>query len=204
MKKNILNRYLILTLGSTILAFGLYNIHAQADVTEGGILGLELLFEYWFGISPSVTSIVLGAVCYGVSFAVLGVRFLGDSIVAAAAYSAAYFLFERFPPVWRDIADYPLLAAILGAVFVGVGVGICVRIGGAPSGDDALAMALSKLTRLPIGTVYLIGDLLVLALSLTYLPLTRILYSLLTVFLSGQIINLFQKHTEKAKNTQTG
>ena len=61
----------------------------------------------------------------------------------------------------------PLVAAILGAVFVGIGTGICVRIGGAICGDDALAMSISHITRLRIEWVYLISDLTVLGLSLT-------------------------------------
>ena len=48
----------ILILGSAILAFGLYNIHSVSNVTEGGILGLTLLLEYWLGISPSVSGFI--------------------------------------------------------------------------------------------------------------------------------------------------
>ena len=40
------------------------------------------------------------------------------------------------------------------------------------------------------GKVYLFSDLTVLLLSLTYIPLEKILCSLLTVVLSGQIIDL--------------
>ena len=87
----------------------------------------------------------------------------------------------------------PLAASIVGSIFVGVGCGVCVRIGGAPSGDDALAMSLSRLTRIPIQWVYLSTDLLVLGLSLSYIPVSKIAYSLLTVILSGQIIGLFQR-----------
>ena len=71
-----------------------------------------------------------------------------------------------------------------------VGVGVCVRFGAAPTGDDALAMSLGTRTRMPIQWIYLISDLIVLALSISYIPIGRILYSLLTVFLSGQIIGL--------------
>ena len=66
-------------------------------------------------------------------------------------------------------------------------------MGGATSGDDALAMSLSRLLRLPIQRIYLASDLIVLALSLSYIPLRRIGYSLLTVILSGQIIGWIQK-----------
>ena len=89
--------------------------------------------------------------------------------------------------------QHPLLAALAGAIFVGVGVGLCVLSGGAPSGDDALAMSLSHRTRLNLSWIYLVSDLSVLALSLTYIPFSRIIYSLLTVVLSGQIIGWMQK-----------
>ena len=68
-----------------------------------------------------------------------------------------------------------------------------MRGGGASAGDDALAMSLTHVTKIPIQNLYLISDLTVLALSLTYIPLERILYSLLTVVLSGQIIGLIQR-----------
>lgn len=86
-----------------------------------------------------------------------------------------------------------MAAAVVGALFVGVSVGICVRVGAAPGGDDALAMSLSKLTDIDIQWIYLASDLTVLVLSLSYIPLNRILYSLLTVFLSGQLIGVVQK-----------
>ena len=43
-----------------------------------------------------------------------------------------------------------------------------------------------------IKCVYLISDITVLLLSLTYIPLQKIMYSLLTVILSGQIIGLIE------------
>ena len=53
-------------------------------------------------------------------------------------------------------------------------------------------MSISNKTRLSIRWVYLISDLLVLALSLTYIPVLDIIYSLLTVVLSGQIIGFIE------------
>ena len=54
-------------------------------------------------------------------------------------------------------------------------------------------MSLTHLTGIPIQRLYLISDLVVLTLSLSYIPLRRIGYSLLTVILSGQIIGWMQK-----------
>ena len=54
-------------------------------------------------------------------------------------------------------------------------------------------MSLSQILKKPIERIYLISDLTVLGLSLSYIPVTRIFYSLITVVLSGQIIGWIQK-----------
>ena len=188
---------LIALLSSAFLAFGLYHIHSVSGVTEGGILGLTLLLDHWFGISPAGSSLVLNALCYLLGWRVLGKRFIGLSIIAGGCFSAWYALLEQFPPVWPGIAAYPLMAAVVGALFVGVGVGLCVRSGGAPGGDDALAMALGQLLHAPLQWIYFASDMIVLLLSLSYIPLGRIAYSLLTVILSGQIIGLVAGDKER-------
>ena len=180
-------------LGSAILAFGLYNVHSFSGVTEGGVLGLTLLLHHWFGISPSISGLVLNAACYIGGWRTLGRSFIFYSILAGGGFSAFYAIFERFDPLWPQLANMPLLAAVVGALFVGVGVGMSVRAGGAPGGDDALAMTLHEILRQPIERIYLASDLIVLALSATYLPLGRLACSLLTVILSGQLIGLIQR-----------
>ena len=180
-------------LGAAILAFGLYNIHSFAGVTEGGILGATLLLQHWFHISPAWSSLVMNALSYLIGWRVLGRDFILYSIFAGGAFSLVYALCEQFPPLWPDIANHPLVAALAGAAFVGVGIGLCVRAGGAPGGDDALAMTLSHLTGWNIKWPYLGMDVVILLLSLSYIPLERMGWSLLTVVLSGQIIGLFQK-----------
>lgn len=180
-------------LGGGVLAFGLYNIHSICGVTEGGALGMNLLLEHWLGISPAWTGLLMNVFCYVFGFRTLGRSFLLWSALSGGSFSFLYAIFERFPRVWPQLAAHPLAAAILGALFVGVGIGLCVRAGGAPTADDALAMALSKRLKLPIERVYLITDLTVLTLSLSYLPIRRIAYSLLTVTLSGKIIGIIQR-----------
>lgn len=184
---------LIAILASAFQAFGMYNIHAVADITEGGTLGAVLLIEYWFHLSPAFSSAFLNAACYFLGWRTLGKEFIGYSLVAAGAFSGTYWLCEQFPPLWPQIAGYPLIAALAGALFIGIGAGLCVRIGGATCGDDALAMSLSHLMHVPIQWIYLISDMTVLLLSLSYIPFQKIAYSLLTVIVSGQIIGLMQK-----------
>ena len=187
-----LSNCLIAFSSSALQAFGMYNIHALSDITEGGVLGAVLLIRHWLHISPALSGFVLNAACYLLGWRTLGKEFIAYSLIAACGFSSAYRICEYFPPLWPEIAGYPLPAAILGALFIGIGAGLCVRVGGATSGDDALAMSLSHITKVPIQWVYLISDLSVLLLSLSYIPFRKIVYSLLTVVLSGQIIGWIQ------------
>ncbi len=193
-------RILLALLGSAIQAAGICNIHAFAGVTEGGVLGMTLLLDHWFGVSPALSALVLNVLCYVFGFRTLGREFLVYSAISGVGYSVFYALMAPFAPLWPWIVASPLWSAVIGALFVGVGAGLCVRVGGAPGGDDALAMALSKITRVDIQWVYLLTDLTVLGLSLSYIPLRRILWSLLTVTLSGQIIGWVQRVRMPAGN----
>jgi len=192
---------LIAFLSSAFQAFGIYNVHSVSSITEGGVLGAVLLIEHWLHISPAVSGAALNAICYMLGFRTLGRSFIGYSVVAAGGFSFSYRIFEQFPPLWPGLAGYPLLAALAGALFIGIGSGVCVRIGGATCGDDALAMSLNHITRIPIQWVYMATDLGVLLLSLTYIPYQKIGWSLLTVLLSSQIIGWVQtsrKHISHA------
>lgn len=198
-----LRRVLLSLLGSAILAFGLYNVHAFSVVTEGGMLGVTLFLHHWFGISPSLSGLIINAACYLAGWKTLGRMFIFYSIISGGGFSVFYALFEQLPQFWPQLAHMPLAAAMIGALFVGVGVGLCVRAGGAPGGDDALAMTLNKILGRPIEQIYLISDLMALALCATYLPIKNLACSLLTVVLSGQIIGLIQRMPSATKSSHT-
>lgn len=184
-------KLLLGVLGSAIVAFGIYNVHNVADITEGGILGLNLLLEHWFGISPAYTNMMLTIICFIIGWKALGRNFVAYSAIFTAAFSLFYRIFEKFTPhLFPQFAYYPWLASLVGCLFVGIGTGLSIRAGGAQCGDDALAMAFQHFFGVRISVVYLISDLTVLLLSLTYIPPKKIFCSILTVVLSGQIIDI--------------
>ena len=199
MPKLKLSNCIVIVLASLFQAFGIYNVHSLSSVTEGGVLGATLLIQHWFHISPALSALVLNIACYTLGWKTLGKSFLAYSAISILTYSAGYAFFEQFPPLFPEIAAHPLLAAVAGALFIGIGAGLCVKCGGATAGDDALAMSLSHILRWPIERIYLFSDLLILILSLSYIPFRRIAYSLLTVILSGQIIGLIQKINAKER-----
>ncbi len=178
----------MLILGTAILAFGLFNVHAQSKITEGGVLGLTLLIRHWTGITPAISEIALDIICYGLGTKLLGRDFLKRALFATGCYAVFYAMFEKIGYILPDMSGMPILAAVVGGLFVGVGVGLVVRAGGAAGGDDALALVIAKLAKVSVSVAYLITDLTVLILSLSYIPFQNIACSLVTVTLSSFII----------------
>lgn len=188
MESRKLKNDLIMIAGACILSFGLFNVHQQSGITEGGELGTELLLEHWFGISPSLTSAVFDTVLYLLGAIVLGRGFVRNAFLSTASFSLSYRLWEWLGPLLPDLSGRPLAAAILGALFVGFGCGMVVRIGGACGGDDVLALLLHKRLKLPLSRCYFLADAVVLLASLSYLPWLNIAFSFVTVTISSWLV----------------
>lgn len=180
-------------LGVAILSFGLFHIHDRSKITEGGVLGMMLFLQHWTGLSPSITGPVMDVVCYALGYRFLGKGFLKNALFSSFGFAVCYRIWESVGYQMPDLSAYPLVSALAGGLFVGVGVGLVVREGGASGGDDALAMVLSRFLKCPIERAYFATDFTVLMLSLTYIPFQNILYSLVTVTLSSFVIGRMQK-----------
>ena len=183
---------LMILLGAAICSFGIHNIHHQVGITEGGVIGMMLLVDHWTGFSPAYITPVLDIACYILAFKYLGGQFIKISVLSTLSVSAFYKVWEQFPPMLPDLSGHPLAAALLGGVFVGIGVGMIVRQGGSSGGDDALALVISKVTRWRLSRAYLFTDFTVLALSLTYIPVGKIACSVVTVTVSSFLIDRVQ------------
>lgn len=185
-------KFFLIVLGAAICSFGIHNIHQRTAITEGGVIGMMLLIDRWTNLQPAVITPILDIICYALAFKYLGGRFIRISVISTVSVSLFYDFWELFPPMLPDLSAYPLIAALAGGLFVGVGVGLIVRQGGSSGGDDALALTISHLTRWKLSRAYLFTDLTVLLLSLSYIPVRRIFFSLITVTVSSVLIDWIQ------------
>lgn len=114
---------LFLLLGAMICSFGIHNIHQRTDITEGGIIGLMLLIEHWFHISPAYITPLLDIACYVLAFKFLSANFIKLSVIATLFISGFYKVWELFSPMLPDLSAYPLIAAILGGILLALELG---------------------------------------------------------------------------------
>ncbi len=185
------------------MAFTVVNIHMQADITEGGILGLTLFLYKMFNLDPSYISPVLDFMCFAAGISLFGKNFLKKTAIASVSFALFYKIFLSLGAFIPTLYDFPIIAAIVGGIGIGIGCGLVVTEGGAAGGDDALALMLSHKFKINISKAYLFSDVVILALSLTYIPIGRIFFSLLTTFVSSILIGQFEIDLKDNTQNQT-
>ena len=189
-KNGTLKSILLIIIGATILSFGSYNFNYQNNVTEGGVLGLLLLLQHVFNISPSITSVVIDFSLFTIGSKFFGKKFLLYSILSTITFSSTYKIWEKIGFLVPSFTNNMLIASILAGIGVGVGVG----------GDDVIALLGNKLLKLKVNHVYLATDAIVLLMSLVYLDIKQVFFSIIAVTISGKIISIIYKDDEDNKD----
>ena len=196
-KKETLKSIILIIIGATILSFGSYNFNYQNNVTEGGVLGLLLLMQHIFNISPSITSIVIDFSLFAIGSKFFGKRFLLYSILSTITFSTTYKIWESIGFLVPSFKNNMLIASILAGIGVGIGVGLVVR-----GGDDVIALLGNKLLKIKVNYVYLATDAIVLFMSLVYLDIKQVIFSIIAVTISGKIISMIYKDEEDIDNNR--
>ena len=197
-RRRSLKQILLVLVGSLILAFGVYNFNYQNNITEGGVLGFLLLLKNIFDIKLSLANLIIDLLLLLIGFKFFGKKFIKYSIIATISFSISFSFFESIGPVIPKF-DNLILGSIISGLSVGLGSGLVVRAGGAAGGDDALALVISKITSLKIGKIYMISDVVILILSLSYLSAYDIFWSLIAVNISGRLIDLIYNYNNTDK-----
>jgi len=185
---NLLLRLAVILSGTLLLAFTYYHINYQNHLTEGGFVGLSLLGKYVLGISPSLSILILDIPVLLIAWFFKGKTFVCKTFISVGAFTIFYGLMERYSGWIIDLQNNLPVAALLSGVLTGLGAGMVLRGGGASGGDDILSLLISEWKGIKVGTVFILMDVVVLALSLFYMPLKETLYTGMAVVVAGYVI----------------
>lgn len=185
---NLLLRMTVILFGTFLLAFTYYHINFQNHLTEGGFVGLSLLGKYVLGISPSISILFLDVPVLLIALIFKGKSFVCNTFVSVGAFTIFYGLMERYSSLVINLQGNLPLAALLSGVLTGLGAGIILRSGAASGGDDILSLLISEWKGIKVGTVFILMDVIVLALSLFYMPFRETMYTVMAVIVAGYVI----------------
>lgn len=190
-------------LGTAVYAFGLLYFILPNQLMEGGVTGITLLLNYAFGISPSLSNLLLNIPLFLLGWKVLGGRSIVWTGIGIGSLSFFLWLFERLIDYgwilpFETQTDY-ILVSLYAGVTLGTGLGIVFRFGGTTGGSDIVARILGRKYGFSMGQVILTLDVIIIGMSLFYIRKENILYTLVAVFIASKVIDFIQEGAYSAK-----
>ena len=178
---------ILITVGGVILSVGIKSVAIPNGFISGGFSGLSLLIYYIFGgLSPGIWYFVLNVPLFIAGWLILSRRFFFYSLFGMVVVTLAIDLIPFVIPI-KD----RLLAALAGGTLIGAGAGIYLHSFGSVGGSDIIAIILNQKFNVRIGRFFFYFNLVLFSLSLRFLDLDLILYSLVLTFIVSQVMDYF-------------
>src|SRR5690625_3144580 len=157
--------------GAAIFSFGIVHFNMQNHLGEGGFTGVTLLLFFLWQWDPAITNIILNIPVFLIGRKVLGRTTVIYTLIGTFSVSVFLYIFQ-IKPFQINLESDMTLAALFAGVFIGVGLGIIFRYGGATGGVDIIARIVNKYVGWSMGRTMFMFDFVVITSSmLAYLGL---------------------------------
>lgn len=184
LNKNIKNILLVI-LGSFIFSAGVNAFIISGNLGEGGVTGITIVLYYAFHISPALTNFVANAILIVIGYKFLSKKSTILTIIATVLISVFLSLTES----WHVETGNVIINAVFGGTSVGLGIGIIVLAGGTTAGTTILARIANKYLDVSTAYALLFFDLIVVVISLTVLPLSKALVTVISLYIGTKVMD---------------
>ena len=175
-------------LGAASFALGFSLFLMPNDMSPGGISGLAMIIVRVLNFgSVGTLTILINLPLFILAGVKIGKRFFAGSLLGMLVSSVLIDGFSAIP--FPDTE--PLMAALYGGVLCGLGLGVVFVSGTSTGGSDILVRLLKLRWRgVPIGKISMSFDAVVVILTgLVFADVTKALYTGITVFVCGQVVD---------------
>lgn len=196
--KNQFFNYFWITIGLFLNALAWTAFLIPAKIVGGGISGIGTLIFYAFGNPPvGITVLAVNAL-----LVLIAVKILGASFGVKTIYGVV--VLSLFLSILQKVFDAPVvsdafMAAILGGIIAGVGIGLTFSYGGTTGGTDIIAMIIMKYKNYSPGKILLTIDVFIIMSSyLVFGSLEKIVYGYVTMAVCGYAIDMFLEGSKQS------
>jgi uncharacterized membrane-anchored protein YitT (DUF2179 family) len=192
-RKTVVRDAFLICVGSFIYAVGIDCFEVPNGLAAGGITGLATVFyalaqQQDFYLPIGLQTLAMNVLLMIPVVRSGGLRYATRTIAGIVASAAFTDLLAPVLPVLGG-GDL-LLSALWGGVIVGFGLGLVFRSGGNTGGTDIIAQLLSKRTSMPVGSLSIVLDAIVVAVSIPVFSFENALYACIAMFITGWLIDL--------------
>ena len=182
--------YAMLTLGTFLVAAGVYFFKFPNSFNTGGVTGLAVILNAVF---PAVSSSMFASTI-NIAFLVLGFMVLDRSFGVRTVYCSVLFSamlsgMECLWPLAGPLTDEKMLELFFAVIFPSLGSAILFNMQSSTGGTDILAMLLKRFSNMDIGRALLYVDVLIAASTLYFVNIEAGLYSVLGLVLKSVVVD---------------
>lgn len=184
--------YLLLTAGTFFMAVGINVIYEPLSMVTGGFSGIGILVKKltqtarWSGIPVGMTTLLLNIPLFIWGYSQKGKVFVKKTVYAASCFSFFLLIIPTFDIVKQDY----LMAALVGGLLNGTGIGLVFSQGASTGGSDLLSVLTAKiLPGLSASERLILIDTLIVAAGVFIFGLEIGLYAVVAVFVTGKVSN---------------
>ena len=182
--------FLLLTLGTFLVAAGVYFFKFPNSFNTGGVTGMAVILHAVF---PAVSSSAYASVI-NLAFLVLGFFAVGKDFGIRTVYCSILFSgmlsgLEWLCPLSAPITDQKMLELFFAVILPSLGSAILFNMQSSTGGTDILAMILKRFTSMDIGRALLCVDVLIAGSTLYFVGVEAGLYSVLGLALKSVMVD---------------
>ncbi|HNQ83101.1 MAG TPA: YitT family protein [Bacteroidales bacterium] len=183
--------YSLIALGAFVMAAGFVLFITPYKIVPGGVYGISIILHHLFDFPVGLT-----AICLDIPITIIGTRILGPrfGVKTVVGFTLTAVFVDTLTYFWGDlplVQDNGLLSSIYGGVLVGIGLGLIFKARATSGGSDVIAMIISKFNKMPPGQmIILVDSIVVIAGLFSFMDWVIPLYSLLTIFITGRVMDV--------------
>jgi uncharacterized membrane-anchored protein YitT (DUF2179 family) len=183
--------YSLIVVGAFIMASGFVLFITPYKIIPGGVYGISIILHYLLGFPVGLT-----AICFDIPITIIGTRILGPrfGVKTVVGFTLTAVFVDTLTLFWGEqplVHDNGLLSSIYGGVLVGLGLGLIFKAKATSGGSDVIAMIISRYNKMPPGQMIILVDSVVVLIGLfSFMDWVIPLYSLLTIFITGRVMDV--------------
>lgn len=187
--RQLVKDYLLLAVGTLMLAWAFTSFFIPHDIAPGGVSGLSTVLSSVIPMSVGVLSFVINLPLFLLGMRTVGWRFALRSFISMTLLSV---FIDCLPPM--DLTGDAMLACMFGGVIMGAGLGLVVRAGATTGGTDLAAKLLHGVFPfLTIPVILLAIDAMVVIIAAARFGIAAGFYALIALYVSTVAMDMIIK-----------
>ena len=157
---------IVMVLGLALMSFGYAAFILPENIVTGGVAGISsiIYFATNHSINVAIPNYLINIVLLVIAYRTVGKSFVVRTIIGATIFN---ILLGVLTPLFTHpiVGGERFMSVIIGAVFVGVGLGMTYAHNGSSGGTDVVAAMVTKHSNVSFGRVMMYCDLIIISSS---------------------------------------